>query len=69
MSGHVGERARVQQEPSTRPDDLCDISEACGVAHCVRVIQRPTINDMPILGGWASPTGNDVLAKELGQNP
>ena len=40
MSGHVGEGARVQQEPSARLDDLCDIIETRGVAHGVTVARR-----------------------------
>ena len=35
MCGHVGETARVQQEPSPSLDRLCDIVETCSVAHRV----------------------------------
>jgi hypothetical protein len=49
VSGHVGEGARVQQEPSTRLDDLSDVIETRGVAHGVTAARRieddvPTTN-------------------------
>lgn len=47
MSRHVGETARVQQEPSARLDRLCDIVETRSVAHRVTAT-REIRGDAPI---------------------
>jgi hypothetical protein len=48
MGRHVGECIRIQQEPSSRLDDVCDTIKTCGVSH-LRGAQSEVVNGVPTL--------------------
>jgi len=64
MGRHVGECIRIQQEPSSRLDDVCDTIKTCGIAHYVVTVRgcewRANSSQMKLLA-------TDVLARRMGE--